>query len=75
MIAPAIPGGAWTAPTQSRQRPAGESTRPVKSGDLPDFAQRMRGFRERLPKLGSVSGLGEGLGTVRQPPVPVPENT
>ena len=33
----------------------------------------MRGFRERLPKLGSFSGVGEGLGSVRHPPVPVPD--
>src|SRR5271163_4077282 len=50
MVAPSVPGGPWTAPTQSRQRPAGESTRPVKAGELPNFAQRMRGIRERLPK-------------------------
>jgi poly(hydroxyalkanoate) depolymerase family esterase len=74
MVAPPVPGGAWTvAPTQSQQRSADESARPVKTGDLPDFAQRMRGLRERLPKLGSFSGLGEGLGTVRHPPVPVPD--
>ena len=72
MVAPAIPGGAWTAPTQSRQRPAGESTRPFEAGELPNLAQRMRGFREQLP-LGSFSGVGEGLGSVRHPPVPVPD--
>jgi poly(hydroxyalkanoate) depolymerase family esterase len=73
MIAPAITGGAWTVPTQSEQQSAGESTLSMKAAGLPNFAQRTRAFRERLPKLGSFSALGEGLGTVRQPPVPVPD--
>ena len=73
MVAPAIPGGAWTAPTQSRQRAAGESRRPVKAAGLPDLAQTMLAFRDRLPKLGAFSGVGEGLGSLRQPPVPVPD--
>jgi len=75
MIAPAITGGAWTVTTQSEQEAAGESTLSMKAAGLPNlnFAQRMRGLRERLPKLGSFSGLGEGLGTVRQPPVPLPD--
>jgi hypothetical protein len=73
MIAPAITGGAWTVPTQSEQEAAGESTLSMKAAGLPNFAQRTRGLRERLPKLGSFSALAEGLGTVRQPPVPVPD--
>ena len=62
MVAPSVPGGACTAPTQSRPEAAGEFTRSVKAAALPDFAQRMRAFRDRLPKLGSFSGVGEGLG-------------
>ena len=75
MIAPAITGGAWTVPTQSEQEAAGEFTLSMKAAGLPNlnFAQRMRRLRGRLPKLGSFSGLGEGLGTVRRPPVPVPD--
>ena len=73
MIAPAIPGGAWTVPTQSEQEAAGESTLSMKAAGLPNFAQRTRAFRDRLPKLNSFSGVGEGLGSVRQPPVPVPD--
>ena len=73
MIAPSVPGGAWTAPTPSRRHAAGESTRPVKAAGLPDLAQTMLAFRDRLPKMGAFSGVGEGLGSVRQPPVPVPD--
>src|SRR5271167_5285199 len=44
----------------------------MKAAGLPNFAQRTRAFRERLPKLNSFSGIGEGLGSARRPPVPVP---
>ena len=75
MVAPSVPGGAWTAPTQSRPQAAGESRRPVKAAalPLPDLAQTMLAFRDRLPKLGAFSGVGEGLGSLRQPPVPLPD--
>ena len=49
MVAPSVPGGAWTAPTQSRQRAAGESTRPVKAAGAPDLAQMMLAFRDGYP--------------------------
>jgi hypothetical protein len=49
MIAPPIPGGAWTAPTESRQRAAGASRRPVKAMGPPDLSQSMLAFRDRLP--------------------------
>ena len=72
MVAPPAPGGAWTAPAQPR-RAAGEPTRPAKAGGPPDLAQTMAALCERLPKLGSFPGLAEGLGSVRQPVVHVPE--
>jgi hypothetical protein len=72
MIAPSVPGGAWTAPTQFKQRAAGESVRPAKAAGLPDLAQMMLAFRG-LPKLGALSTVGDGLGTARQAPVRVPE--
>jgi poly(hydroxyalkanoate) depolymerase family esterase len=72
MVAPSAPGGAWTAPTQFKQRAAGSSIRPVKTVGPPDLAQMMLGFRG-LPKLGSLSSVGDGLGTTRQAPVHVPE--
>jgi hypothetical protein len=49
MVAPSAPGGAWTAPTQLKQRAAGESVRPVKVAGPPDLAQMMLAFRDRLP--------------------------
>ena len=68
-----MPGGAWTAPSQSRQRTAGKLHASAKAAALPDLARTMLAFRDRLPKLGSFSAAGEGLGSVRQPPVPVPD--
>ena len=74
MVAPSVPGGAWTAPTQFRQRAAGESTiSPIKAAGPHDLAQTMLGFRDRLPKLGPLANLGHSLGSARQAPVLVPE--
>jgi poly(hydroxyalkanoate) depolymerase family esterase len=72
MVAPSAPGGAWTTPTQFKQRAAGESVRPVKAVGPPDLAQMMQAFRG-LPKLGALSNVGDGLGSARQAPVRVPE--
>ena len=69
MVAPSAPGGAWTAPTQFKQRAA---LPPFKAEGAPDLAQMMQAFRG-LPKLGALSGVGDGLGTARQAPVHVPE--
>ena len=73
MFAPSAPGGAWTAPTQFKQRAAGEPVRPVNAAGPPDLAQTMVAFRDRLPKLGPLSSVGDGLGSARQAPVLVPE--
>jgi poly(hydroxyalkanoate) depolymerase family esterase len=72
LVAPTTPGGAWMAPAQFR-RAAGESTPPVNVAGLSDFTQSMLKYRDRLPKLSSFSGVGEGLGAVRQPSFPVPD--
>src|SRR5271170_7577894 len=76
MVAPSAPGGAWTAPTQFKQRAAGESVRPVKALGPPELAQTLQAFRDRLPKLGLLSSVGDSLGRLgpaRQAPVLVPE--
>jgi poly(hydroxyalkanoate) depolymerase family esterase len=75
MVAPAVPGGTWTAPapTQFKQRVAGKSLRSVMTAGLPDLAKSMLAFRDRLPKLSPLSGVADGLGSARQAPVPVPE--
>jgi hypothetical protein len=72
MVAPSAPGGAWTAPTQFKQRAAVESVRPVKAWGPPDLAQMMQAFRG-LPKLDALSTVGDGLGPARRAPVRVPE--
>jgi poly(hydroxyalkanoate) depolymerase family esterase len=69
MVAPTTPDGAWTAPTQFKQRTALPA---FKAERAPDLAQMMQAFRG-LPKLGSLSSVGAGLGTARQAPVRVPE--
>jgi poly(hydroxyalkanoate) depolymerase family esterase len=71
MVAPSAPGGAWTAPTQFKQRADGESIRPVKAVGPPDLAQMMPAFRG-LPRLGPLSSV-DGFGRPRQAPVHVPE--
>jgi len=73
MVAPLVPGGAWTAPSQLRKVTTAESLRPGEARGLSGLAQTMRALRDRLPKPGSIPGLGEGLGIVRQPTVPVPD--
>ena len=72
MVGPSTPGGAWTAPTQFEWAAASESTRSDKAAGAPDLAQMMRTFR-RLPKMGALSVVGDGLGSARQAPVHVPE--
>src|SRR4051794_16499199 len=73
MVAPAVSGGAWTAPGEPRNAAAADFLRSGEAARLQGIAQTMRAFRDRLPKLGSILGAGEGLGSVRQPPVPVPD--
>jgi poly(hydroxyalkanoate) depolymerase family esterase len=72
MVAPSTPGGAWTPPTQVKQRAAGHSLPPVKVAGSAELTQMMQAFRG-LPKMGSLSSVGGGLGTARQTPVNVPE--
>jgi hypothetical protein len=48
MVAPSAPDGAWTAPTQFKQR---TTLPPFKVAGAPDLAQMMPAFRG-LPKLG-----------------------
>jgi poly(hydroxyalkanoate) depolymerase family esterase len=40
---------------------------------LAGLKETMRALRDRLPKLGSIPGMGEGLAIARQPTVPVPD--
>jgi poly(hydroxyalkanoate) depolymerase family esterase len=73
MVAPSVPGGAWTAPTHFKQRASGGFGRPAEATGSPDLARTMLAFRGRLPKLGSISSIGDGLGSARQAPVLLPE--
>ena len=73
MVAPSVPGGAWTAPEQSNQRTDRGPGRPVRAAATPDLAQTILSLRDRLPKLGTIPGIGDGRGIARQAPVVVPE--
>ena len=65
MVPPSAAGGAWTVP--------GDAQKAGKAPDFPDLAETMRAFRDRLAGPGALPGLGEGLGSGRQAPAPVPE--
>jgi poly(hydroxyalkanoate) depolymerase family esterase len=69
MVAPSVPGGAWTAATHFTPQAAGEPGWPIKGPGSPDLL----GFRDRLPKSAPLSRLGGGLGSARPTPVLVPE--
>jgi poly(hydroxyalkanoate) depolymerase family esterase len=71
MMAPSETGRAWTAPSQSGDRAAGESYRPNKAANSPH--QLPPAFRDHLFALGAVTAVGRGLGSVRQPQVTVPD--
>ena len=73
MVAPSETGGAWTAPSQSKNRAAGEFHRPNAAASSPRPAQVAPAFHDRLFKLGPVPAVGRGLGSVRQPQVAVPD--
>jgi poly(hydroxyalkanoate) depolymerase family esterase len=73
MVAPSGLNGAWTAPPQSNQRTDGGPVRPVRAAATPDLAQTMLSLRDRLPKLGTIPGIGESRVIARQAPVVVPE--
>ena len=66
MVAPSALGGAWTAPPQSGYAAVGASGRPKPS-------RTMSAFRDRLPKAGSFSPLGRGVGGAPRAPIRVPE--
>jgi poly(hydroxyalkanoate) depolymerase family esterase len=71
MMAPSETGGAWTAPSQSGERAAGESHRCNKAASSPH--QLPPAFRDHLFAWGSAPAVGKGLGSVGQPQVTVPD--
>ncbi|KQQ14222.1 esterase [Methylobacterium sp. Leaf123] len=73
MVAPRTAGGAWTAPGFGK---ATESEAPAEgtgASERQGLAETLRSLRERFPKMGSISGLGDGLGSPQRSPVPVPD--
>jgi poly(hydroxyalkanoate) depolymerase family esterase len=73
MTAPSTPEGAWTAPgfgtATGSEVPFGKTTASQRQG----LSETIRALRERFPKMGSMPGLGEGVGSPRGVPVPVPD--
>jgi poly(hydroxyalkanoate) depolymerase family esterase len=73
MVAPSIPGGAWTAPGFGKGA-TGEAAAGMKGTSArPSLSETIRTLRERFPKMGSMPDLAEGLGSPRRAPVPVPD--
>ena len=73
MVAPRAPGGAWTAPGFG-QGTAGEAPADRTSpSERQGLAETLRSLRERFPKMGGISGLGDGLGSPQRAPFPVPD--
>lgn len=73
MVAPRTPGGAWTASSLGEgalgEAPADRTGASERQG----LAETLRSLRERFPKMGSISGLGDGFGSPRQSPITVPD--
>ena len=73
MVAPSTPGGAWTAPSFGKgaagDAPFGRTAASERLG----LAETIRSLRERFPKMGSMPGFGEGLGSPQRAPTVVPE--
>src|ERR1700692_2143318 len=57
MVAPSETGGAWTAPSQSRDPAACQSHRPKAAASSPRPTQETPAFHDRLFKLGPVPAV------------------
>lgn len=73
MVAPAIPGGAWTEPRFGRTGSDEAETTPKPAYTRSSLSETLRDLRERFPKMSATHGLGEGLGSSRSASVVVPE--
>ncbi|GJE42465.1 extracellular catalytic domain type 1 short-chain-length polyhydroxyalkanoate depolymerase [Methylobacterium soli] len=73
MVAPSTPGGAWTAPGFGKGATGAAPTEEKATSARPSLSETLRSLRERFPKMGSMPDLGEGLGSLRRAPVPVPD--
>ncbi|KQP56300.1 esterase [Methylobacterium sp. Leaf111] len=73
MVAPTIPGGAWTEAGLGQAAPddaaAATKTAPMRPG----LSETLRDLRERFPKMSAVPGLAEGFGSSHGASVVVPE--
>lgn len=73
MVAPRTPGGAWTAPSFGMgtvsEAPADRAGASARQG----LAETLRALRERFPKMGSTSSLGDGLGSHQRSPIAIPD--
>ena len=73
MVAPSVPGGAWTAPSFGRRTASQTSTGRAASSVRPGLSETIRTLRERFPKVAAMQGFEEGLGSSGRAPVPVPD--
>jgi poly(hydroxyalkanoate) depolymerase family esterase len=73
MVAPTIPGGAWTDALPSQAAPNKAATATKTAFVRPSLSETLRDLRERFPKMSAMPGLADGLGSSRGVSVVVPE--
>ena len=73
MVAPTIPGGAWTEPRFGQTTSDEAMATPKSAYVRPSLSETLRYLRERFPKMGAMPGLGEGLRSPHGVTLSVPE--
>jgi poly(hydroxyalkanoate) depolymerase family esterase len=73
LVAPTIPGGAWTEPGFGQAAPDDATTAANTAFARSGLSDTIRALRERFPKMGAMPGLAEGLGAARGVRVVVPD--
>ena len=73
MVAPATLGGAWTEAPIGQSAPDEAIITPKPAFVRPSLSETLRDLRERFPKMSTMPGLADGLGSSRGVSVVVPE--
>jgi len=73
MVAPATLGGAWTEAPFGQSAPDEAIITPKPAFVRPSLSETLRDLRERFPKMSTMPGLADGLGSSRGVSVVVPE--
>lgn len=73
MVAPTIPGGAWTEPRFPQPASDEVMATPKSPYVRPSLSETLRDLRERFPKMRAMPALGEGLRSPHGVTLSVPE--